>query len=67
MAHMRYNCDFLGDSVVKTKQMNKQNHLPVQEMWVQSFCQEDPPKKEIATHFILLTQKIPSTEEAGGL
>ena len=44
------------------------NNLPaVQETWVQSLGQEDPPEKEMATHFSILTWKIPWTEEPGGL
>ena len=31
----------------------KTNPLAVQEMWVQSLGQEDPPEREIATHFFL--------------
>ena len=39
-------------------------------MWeaqVRSLGQEDPLKKEIATHFSILTWKIPWTEEPGML
>ena len=44
------------------------NNLPaVQETWVQSLGQEDPLEKEMATHFSILTWKIPWTEEPGGL
>ena len=38
-----------------------------QETWVQSLGQEDPPQKEIATHYSMLAWKIPWTEEPGGL
>ena len=39
-------------------------------MWetqVQSLGQEDPLEKEMATHFSILTWRIPWTEEPGGL
>ena len=39
-------------------------------MWetqVQSLGQEDPLEKEMATHFSILTWRIPWTEELGGL
>ena len=38
-----------------------------QEMQVQSLGQEDPLEKVMATHFSILTWKIPWTEESGGL
>ena len=38
-----------------------------QEAWVQSLGQEDPLEKEMATHSSILAQKIPWTEEPGGL
>ena len=38
-----------------------------QEMWVQSLGQEDPLKKEMATHFNILAWAIPWTEEHVGL
>ena len=42
------------------------NNLPtMQEMWVQSLCQEDPLKKEMATHSSILAWKISWTEETG--
>ena len=41
--------------------------LPMQEMWVQSLGQEDPLKKEMATHFSILACRIPCTEEPGRL
>ena len=51
---------FPGGSVVK--------NLPAkQEMQVQSLGQEDPLKKEIATHSSILAWEIPWTEEAGRL
>ena len=43
-------------------------HLPA--MWetlVLSLGQEDPPKKEMATHSSILAWRIPWTEEPGGL
>ena len=41
-------------------------HLPAkQEMWVQSLGQEDPLKKEMATHCRILAWKVPLTEEPG--
>ena len=33
--------------------------LEIQEMWVQSLGQEDPLKKEVATHFSILAWEIP--------
>ena len=43
-------------------------HLPVvQETWVRSLCQEDPLKKEKATHSSTLGWKIPWMEEPGRL
>ena len=43
-------------------------NLPaVQETWIWSLGQEDPLKKEMATHSSILTQKIPQIEEPGGL
>ena len=41
--------------------------LPMQETWVQSLGQEDPLKKEMATHSSILAWEIPWTEEPGGL
>ena len=40
-------------------------HLPT--MQVQSLGQEDLLEKELATHFSILTWKIPWMEEPGGL
>ena len=43
-------------------------NLPaMQETQVQSLAQEDPLKKEMATHSSILAWKIPWTEEPGGL
>ena len=38
-----------------------------QETWVQSLGQEDPLKKEMATHSSILAWEIQWTEEPGGL
>ena len=44
------------------------NHLPaMQETWVRSLGQEDPPQKEMVTHSSTLAWRIPWTEEPGGL
>ena len=43
------------------------NPPAMQDMWVQSLGQEDPLKKEMATHSSILAWEIPSTEEPGGL
>ena len=54
----------LGASLVA--QMIK--NLPaMQETWVPSLDQEDPLKKEMATHSSFLAWKISWTEEPGGL
>ena len=43
-------------------------NLPaMQETWVQSLGQEDPLKKDIATHPSVFAWRIPWTEEPGGL
>ena len=43
-------------------------HLPtVWEIWVQSLGQEDPLKKEMATHSSTLAWKTPWMEEPGKL
>ena len=39
----------------------------MQETWVQSLGQEDPPEQEMATHSNILAWKIPRTEEPGRL
>ena len=39
----------------------------LQEMWVRSLGQEDPLKKEMATHSSIRAQRIPWTEETEGL
>ena len=39
----------------------------MQEMWIQSLGQEDPLKKEMATHYNSLAWEIPWTKEPGGL
>ena len=43
------------------------NFSAMQETLVQSLGQEDPLKKEIATHSSILVWRIPWTEEPGGL
>ena len=43
------------------------NPPAMQETWVLSLGQEDPLKKEMATHSSILAGKIPWTEELGGL
>ena len=37
----------------------------MQETWVQSLSQEDPPEKEMATHSSTLAWEIPLTEDPG--
>ena len=44
-----------------------QNLPKMQEMWVQSLCQEDTPEKGIATHSSILAWRIPWIEEPGRL
>ena len=51
---------FPGASVVK-------NLSAMQDTWVWSLDQEDPLEKEMAIHPSILAQKIPWTEEPGGL
>ena len=41
--------------------------LTMQETWVQSLGQEDPLKKEMATHSSILAWKIPWSEESDRL
>ena len=43
------------------------NLLAMQETWVRALGQEDPLKKEMATHSSILAWRIPWTEEPGGL
>ena len=51
---------FPGSSVVK--------NLPaMQETWVRSLSEEDPLKKEMATHSSILAWEIPWMEESGRL
>ena len=38
-----------------------------EETWVQSLSEEDPLKKEMATHSSILAWRTPWTEEPGGL
>ena len=43
-------------------------NLPaVQETWAQSLGCEDPLKEDMAIHSSILAQRIPRTEESGGL
>ena len=43
-------------------------NLPaIQQTWVQFLGQEDPLEKEMATHFSILTWRIPWREEPGRL
>ena len=44
-----------------------ENPPVVQETRVQSLGREDPLEKGMATHFSILTWRIPWTEEPGGL
>jgi len=39
----------------------------MQETWVRSLGQEDPLEKRMETHSSILAQRIPWTEEPGGL
>ena len=39
----------------------------IQETWVQSQGQEDPPEEEMATHSNILAWRIPWSEEPGRL
>ena len=43
------------------------NPSAMQEIWVQSFGQEDPLEKVMATHLSILAWRIPWTEEPGVL
>ena len=43
------------------------NHLPMQEMWVQSLGQEDPLEEGMAARSSILAWRVPWTEEPGGL
>jgi len=55
---------FYGASLVA--QMVK--NLPaMQETWVRSLSWEDPVEKEMASHFSILSWKIPWAEEPDGL
>ena len=45
-----------------------EKNLPaMQETWVQSLGWEDPLEKGMVTHFSILAQRIPRTEEPDGL
>ena len=39
----------------------------MRETWVRSLVLEDPPEKEMATHFSILAWEIPWTEEPGAI
>ena len=39
----------------------------MQETWVRSLGQEDPPEKVMATHSSIIAWRIPWTQEPGGL
>ena len=39
----------------------------IQEMWVRSLGQENPPEEGMTIHFTILAWRIPWTEEPGGL
>ena len=41
--------------------------MPMQETWVQSLGREAPLEEGMATHSSILAQRIPWTEEPGGL
>ena len=41
--------------------------LPIQKTWVQSLGREDPLEEGMASHFGILTLRIPGTEEPDGL
>ena len=43
------------------------NLAAMQETWVLSLCWEAPLQKEMATHFCILSWRIPWTEKPGGL
>ena len=43
------------------------NHLPMQEMWVQSLGREDPLEEGMAARSSILAWRVPWTEEPGGL
>ena len=43
------------------------NPPAMQETWVQSLGQDDPPEKEMTTHSSILAGKISWTEESGKL
>ena len=47
--------------------MVKNPSANAEETRVQSLGQEDPLKKEMATHYSILAWEIPWTEEPGGL
>ena len=73
MSHLAVTRTLASDRVkVKTENLDKaagkrsspggsvvNNLLPVQETWVRSLGQEDPPEKEMATYYGILAWEIP--------
>ena len=49
------------------KEPTRQCRRQTQETWVRSLGQEDPLEEGVVTHPIILAQKVPWTEEPGGL
>ena len=61
---MPRGCTILRVSLIAQSVKN----LPaVQEIWVRFLSREDPLEKEMATHSIILTWRIPRIEEPGRL
>ena len=58
-----FDVSFPSGSAVK----NSSALQETQEMWVQSLAQKDSLEDSMATHSNILTWRIPSTEEPGGL
>ena len=57
-----------GQSLRASLVVQTVKNLPAtRETWVQSLGQEDPLKKEMATHSSILAWRIPWTEEPGGV
>ena len=59
-------CPLLTSSLLPWWLSGKENHLPMQEMQIQSLGQEYPLEKEMATHSSILVWEIPWTEELWG-
>ena len=58
----------MGEMIQASLVAQMVKNLPaVWETWVQSLGWEDPLEKGMATHFSVLAQQIPWTEEPGGL